>query len=474
MAPILKPDLCVIGGGSGGLTTAAAAAAFGVKVVLIERGKMGGDCLNYGCVPSKALIAAAKHAHAIEEAKRFGVFAEAPRIDFSAVKDHVAGVIAAIAPNDSVERFESLGVTVIEADAAFVDEKTVSAGGRIIQARRYVVATGSSPFVPPIEGLADIPYFTNETIFDLRERPGHLVIIGGGPIGMEMAQAHQRLGSKVTVLEAGALLGRDDPELAAVVIERLRAEGVVLRDHAKVVGVAAGEAGPSIIIETDEGRETIAASHLLVAVGRAPNVHGLGLEAAGVEYGPKGIKVGADLRSTNRRIYAVGDIAGGPQFTHVANYQAGLVLRPILFRLPVRERRDHLPHVTFTDPELGQVGPTEAEAKAAGLLTQVLRWPYDENDRAQAERRTGGLMKLVLGRNGRIVGAGVAGMAAGEITNMLSLAVGKKLTVADLRDFVSPYPTLSEIGKRAATVYYRPYTQKPWVRRLVGMLARFG
>ena len=413
MAPILKPDLCVIGGGSGGLTTAAAAAAFGVKVVLIERGKMGGDCLNYGCVPSKALIAAAKHAHAIEEAKRFGVFAEAPRIDFSAVKDHVAGVIAAIAPNDSVERFESLGVTVIEADAAFVDEKTVSAGGRIIQARRYVVATGSSPFVPPIEGLADIAYFTNETIFDLRERPGHLVIIGGGPIGMEMAQAHQRLGSKVTVLEAGALLGRDDPELAAVVIERLRAEGVVLRDHAKVVGVAAGEAGPSITIETDEGRETIAASHLLVAVGRAPNVHGLGLEAAGVEYGPKGIKVGADLRSTNRRIYAVGDIAGGPQFTHVANYQAGLVLRPILFRLPVRERRDHLPHVTFTDPELGQVGPTEAEAKAAGLLTQVLRWPYDENDRAQAERRTGGLMKLVLGRNGRIVGAGVAGMAAG-------------------------------------------------------------
>lgn len=474
MAPILKPDLCVIGGGSGGLTTAAAAAAFGVKVVLIERGKMGGDCLNYGCVPSKALIAAGKHVAAIREAGRFGIRVGEPEIDFDAVKDHVRGVIAAIEPNDSVERFEGLGVTVIQADASFVDEKTVSAGGRIVEARRYVVAAGSSPLVPPIEGLAETPYFTNETIFDLRERPDHLVIVGGGPIGIEMAQAHRRLGSRVTVLEGGSFLSRDDPELTAIVLDRLREEGVQLRDKAKVVGVTRGENGPRITMETGGSRETIDASHLLVAVGRAPNVAGLGLDAAGVDYDAKGIKVGPDLRSSNRRVYAVGDIAGGPQFTHVANYQAGLVLRPILFRLPVRERRDHLPHVTFTDPELGQVGPTEAEAKAAGDLHDVLRWPYGENDRAQAERHTSGLIKLVLGRKGRVIGAGVVGMAAGEITNMLSFVVGKKMGVADLRDFVSPYPTLSEIGKRAATVYYRPYTEKPFVRRLVGLLARFG
>ncbi|MBO0904003.1 dihydrolipoyl dehydrogenase family protein [Jiella sonneratiae] len=474
MAPILKPDLCVIGGGSGGLTTAAAAAAFGVKVVLVERGAMGGDCLNYGCVPSKALIAAAKHVAAIREAKRFGISAGEPEIDFAAVKDHVRGVIAAIAPNDSVERFEGLGVTVLKADAVFVGESTISASGQIVEARRFVVAAGSSPLVPDIPGLRETTHFTNETIFDLRQRPEHLVIIGGGPIGMEMAQAHRRLGSRVTVLEAGALLGRDDPELAAVVVETLRGEGVALRERAKVVAVRGGDRGPSVTIETDEGRETIEASHLLVAVGRAPNVAGLGLEAAGIDYDARGIKVGRDLRTSNRRVYAVGDIAGGPQFTHVANYQAGLVLRPILFRLPVRERRDHLPHVTFTDPELGQVGPTEREAKAAGSLRDVVRWPYRENDRAQAERRTGGLVKLVLGEGGRILGGGVAGMAAGEITNMLSLAVGKKMGVADLRDLVSPYPTLAEIGKRAATVYYRPYTEKPSVRRLVGMLARFG
>ncbi|MCE7027631.1 dihydrolipoyl dehydrogenase family protein [Jiella avicenniae] len=474
MAPVLKPDLCVIGAGSGGLTTAAAAAAFGVKVVLIERGKMGGDCLNYGCVPSKALIAAGKHVAAIREAKRFGISAGEPEVDFAAVKDHVRGVIEAIAPNDSVERFEGLGVTVLQSNAEFVDEKTVSAGGRIVEARRYVVAAGSSPFVPPIDGLAETPFFTNETIFDLRERPDHLVVIGGGPIGLELAQAHRRLGSKVTVLEAGTFLGRDDPELAAVVLDRLRDEGVSLRKGAKVVAVGKADAGPSITIETGEGREEITASHLLVAVGRAPNVEGLGLKAAGIDYDAKGIKVRPDLRTTNRRVYAVGDIAGGPQFTHVANYQAGLVLRPILFRLPVRELRDHLPHVTFTDPELGQVGATEAEAKASGTLTDVLRWPYAENDRAQAERRTEGLVKLVLGKGGRIIGAGVVGQAAGEMTNMLSLAVGKKMAVSDLRDFISPYPTLSEIGKRAATVYYRPYTEKAFVRRLVRLLARFG
>ena len=474
MAPILKPDLCVIGAGSGGLTTAAAAAAFGVKVVLVERGKMGGDCLNYGCVPSKALIAAGKHVAAIREAKRFGISAGEPQVDFAAVKDHVRGVIAAIAPNDSVERFESLGVTVLQSHAQFVDDTTISAGGRIVQARRYVVAAGSSPFVPPIDGLKETPYFTNETIFDLRERPDHLVVIGGGPIGLELAQAHCRLGSKVTVLEAGTFLGRDDRELAAVVLDRIREEGVSLRQGAKVVAARKGEAGPLITIETDEGREEIAASHLLVAVGRAPNVEGLGLTAAGIDYNAKGIKVGPDLRTTNRRVYAVGDIAGGPQFTHVANYQAGLVLRPILFRLPVKERRDHLPHVTFTDPELGQVGAIEAEAQASGALTDVLRWPYAENDRAQAERRTEGLVKLVLGSGGRIIGAGVVGAAAGEMTNMLSLAVGRKMAVSDLRDFISPYPTFSEIGKRAATVYYRPYTEKPLVRRAVRWLARLG
>ncbi|MCQ0987904.1 dihydrolipoyl dehydrogenase family protein [Jiella marina] len=474
MASILKPDVCVIGGGSGGLTTAAASAAFGADVVLIERGKMGGDCLNYGCVPSKALIAAAKHAAAIREAPRFGITAGEPTIDFSAVKDHVNHVIAAIEPNDSVERFESLGVTVLQANAQFINEDTVAAGGRIVQARRYVVAAGSSPLVPPIAGIDETPHYTNETIFALRERPRHLIIVGGGPIGMEMAQAHRRLGCEVTVLEGGSFLGRDDPELAEIVLTRLKEDGVVLRSGARVVAVANSTDGPKVTIETEAGRETVTGSHLLVAVGRAPNVAGLGLDAAGIDYDKRGIKVGSDLRTTNRRVYAVGDIAGGPQFTHVANYHAGLVVRAILFRLPIKERRDHLPHVTFTDPELGQVGPTEAEAKESGTLKHVLSWPYAENDRAQAERRTEGRIKLVVGSGGRLLGAGVAGMSAGEMTNMLALAVGKGMTIGDLRDFVSPYPSLSEVGKRAATSYYQPFTRRPVVRAAVRFLGRFG
>ncbi|MCP3054964.1 dihydrolipoyl dehydrogenase family protein [Aurantimonas marianensis] len=475
MAEILTPDICVIGGGSGGLTTAAAAAAFGVPVVLVERGLMGGDCLNYGCVPSKALLAAGKHAAAIRAAPLFGVSAGEPAVDFAAVKAHVDGVIGAIAPNDSVERFEGLGVRVIKADAHFTDPNTVNAGGQLIRARRFVVAAGSSPLVPPIDGLAQTPHLTNETIFSLTERPDHLLVIGGGPIGMEMAQAHRRLGAKVTVVEGETALGNDDPELAAVVLEALRAEGVVVEEHTKVVGVEGGGEVVRLSVGRKNGEKaTIEGSHLLVAVGRAANVEGLGLEAAGIEHDRRGIKVGSDLRSSNRRVYAVGDIAGGPQFTHVANYHAGLVIRAILFRLPIKTDHDKIPHVTFTDPELGQVGLTEAQATTRGLTVDVLRWPFEENDRAQTERRTHGLAKLVVGRGGRLLGAGVVGAEAGELTNLFSLAIGRGLKISDLRDFVSPYPTFSEIGKRAATSYYHPYTRRPLVRRAIGFLSRFG
>ncbi|MBB4002776.1 dihydrolipoyl dehydrogenase family protein [Aurantimonas endophytica] len=475
MAEILTPDICVIGAGSGGLTTAAASAAFGVPVVLIERGRMGGDCLNYGCVPSKALLAAANHAATIREAPRFGVSAGEPQIDFAAVQRHVADVIATIAPNDSVERFESLGVTVLKASAEFVDARTVSAGGRLVRPRRFVIAAGSSPLVPPIEGLSATPHLTNETIFGLTTCPDHLVIIGGGPIGVEMAQAHRRLGAAVTVIDGETALGREDADLAAVVLDRLRAEGVSIEERTKVVRVE-GEAGRiQIQVERRDGSTaTIEGSHLLVAVGRAPNVAGLNLEAAGIDYDRRGIKVGRDLRTSNRRAYAIGDIAGGPQFTHLANLHAGLVVRAILFRLPIRAPRDTLPRVTYTDPPLGQVGLTAVEADAQGITTELLTWPYGENDRAQTERRTEGLIKLVVGRRGRLVGAGVVGHAADEITNLLSLAIGKGLSAGDLRDYVSPYPTLSEIGKRAATSYYVPYTRRPFVRRAVALLRRFG
>ena len=475
MPILLKPDICVIGAGSGGLSIAAAAAAFGVSVVLIEKGKMGGDCLNYGCIPSKALIAAGKAADAMRHASKFGIKSVEPEVDFKAVHDHVHAVISAIAPNDSVERFTALGVKVIEAAAKFIDKNTVEAGEFHIKARRFVIATGSSAFVPPITGLSDVEYLTNESLFEQTKRPQKLIIIGGGPIGMEMAQAHRRLGSEVTVIEGSKAFGKDDPELAGVVLERMRLEGIVILEDTKVTGVE--RRSKNIIRVSAEGKDgavTVEGSHILVAAGRKANVDGLGLESANIKFDRRGITVGTDLRSSNRRVYAVGDVAGGLQFTHVAGYQAGLVVRALLFRLPIKNQTRHIPWATYTDPELANVGMTEADARKANIAPQVLRWPYGENDRAQAERKTAGLIKIITDAKGRILGAGIAGAGAGEMINLWSLAVAKNMTVRDIAGYVPPYPTMAEIGKRAAVSFYTPQTRKPFVRKLVGWLANFG
>ncbi|MGB6118488.1 MAG: FAD-dependent oxidoreductase [Mesorhizobium sp.] len=475
MSKILTPDICVIGAGSGGLTVAAAAAMFGVSVVLIERGRMGGDCLNVGCVPSKSLIAAAARAHQMRNASQFGISDVEPEIDFEAVNAHVRSVIEAIAPNDSVARFTALGVHVITDEAAFVDRRTVKAGDVLVRARRFVIATGSSPAVPDIPGLTDVPYLTNETVFELKRRPAHLAVIGGGAAGIELAQAFRRLGSRVTVIERGQILSREDPEAVRVVRDRLVSEGVELLEQSEVAQVMRhGKTG--IRIETVSGgvARTVDATYLLVAAGRRPNVAALDLARARVSVGEAGIKVGPTLRTTNRRVYAIGDVTGGPQFTHAANHHAGLVLRSILFRLPARTGRAALPRVTFTSPELAHVGMSEAEALAKVRGAQILRWPYAENDRAQAERATGGFIKLVIDRRGTLLGATIVGAGAGEMINLYSLALTKRLGVRDLAAFVSPYPTMTEIGKRAAISYLAPAARKPSVRRLVRFLRIFG
>lgn len=475
MPTLLKPDICVIGAGSGGLTIAAAAASFGVSVVLIEKAKMGGDCLNYGCVPSKALIASAKAADAMRHADKFGIKGVEPEVDFKAVHDHVHAVISTIAPNDSVERFTALGVKVIEAAGKFIDKNTVEAGEFLIKARRFVIATGSSAFVPPISGLSDVEFLTNETLFEQVKRPQKLIIIGGGPIGMEMAQAHQRLGSEVVVVEGAKALGKDDPELADVVLQRLRDDGVTILEETKVVGVERrNKTTLRVNLEGKDGASFVDGSHILVAAGRKANVEGLGLESANIKYDRRGISVGTNLRSTNRRVYAVGDVAGGLQFTHVAGYQAGLVLRALLFRLPIKNESRHIPWATYTDPELANVGMTEADAKKANIAFNVLRWPYGENDRAQAEHKTAGLIKVITNTKGRILGAGIAGAGAGEMINLWSLAVAKNMTVRDIAGYVPPYPTMTEIGKRAAVSFYTPQTRKPFVRKLIGWLAKLG
>ena len=471
---VLKPDICVIGAGSGGLSVAAAAAAFGVPVVLVEKGKMGGDCLNYGCVPSKALLAAAKHASEPKRAMPFGLTLPRAEVDFAKVHTHVHGVIAAIAPNDSKERFTGLGVQVIEGVARFSDARTVVVGDKFeIKARRFVIATGASPAAPPIPGLAETPYLTNETVFDLKRCPEHLIIVGAGPIGLELAQAHRRLGAKVTVLEAAMPLAKDDPECAAIVLEHLAHEGVAIRSGVKVMRVGQADGKIQAVIETSQGDETIEGSNLLIAAGRRANVDGLDLDKAGIKYGPHGIVVGKGLKTTNRKVYAIGDVAGG-HFTHEANYHAGIVIRNALFRLPAKVSSEAVPWVTFTDPELAQAGLTEAQARERHKVIRVLRWPYHENDRAQAERSTHGHTKVITAKNGRILGATIVGANAGELITTWMLALSRGLNIRAVTEIVVPYPTLAEIGRRAAITYFSPSLSNPRVRRLINFLRRFG
>ncbi len=469
-----KYDICVIGAGSGGLSVAAAAAQFGQNVVLIEKGLMGGDCLNYGCVPSKALIAAAKHAHALRSGAEFGVTPVEPKVDFKKVHDHVKSVIAAIAPHDSQERFEGMGVTVIRDAASFVDGETVKAGGETIKARRFVIATGSSPAAPPIPGLDAVDYLTNETIFDNTALPKELIIIGAGPIGLEMAQAHARLGSKVTVLEAFDPLGKDDPELARVVLDHVQDDGVEILSRIKIADVRKKGRGIEIDIEQDGEARKITGTHLLVAAGRKPNVDGLNLEAAGIEYTRKGITVDKGLRTTNRKVYAIGDVAGGLQFTHVAGYHAGLVVRNILFRMPVTNKTGHIPWVTYTNPELAHVGLGEDEARKRHQDIKVLRWNFDENDRAQAERKIDGKIKVVTTGKGLILGATIVGPNAGELIQPWGLAIASGLKIKAMIDQVVAYPTLGEVNRRAAITYYSDITTKPFIRFVIRLMKMFG
>ncbi len=448
----IRTDLCVIGGGSGGLSVAAGAVQMGASVVLLEGGKMGGDCLNYGCVPSKALIAAGKHAHAMTTGAPFGVAPVTPNVDYAQAMGRVSDVIAGIAPHDSVERFAGLGVQVIPEYGRFISKTEVQAGDTVITARRFVIATGSSPFVPPIPGLELVDYLTNENLFDLRTRPGHLLVIGGGPIGMEMAQAHARLGSRVTVIEGAKALGRDDPEMAAVALASVRADGVEIVEGAMVSEITP-EGGVTVKTQ-DGGRYT--GSHLLMAVGRKANVEGLGLDKAGIETNRAGIVVDAGLKTANRRVYAIGDVAGGLQFTHVAGYHAGVIIRSALFGLPSKAKTAHIPWVTYTAPEIAQVGLTEAQAREKhGDRLEVLRFDTAENDRARAEGLTEGLIKVMVVK-GRPVGASIVGAQAGELIQTWALVIANGLKIGAVAAMVSPYPTLGEINKRAAGQYYTP------------------
>ncbi len=466
----IKTDVLVIGAGSGGLSVAAGASQMGAKVVMLEGHKMGGDCLNFGCVPSKALLAAGKQAYVMKTGNALGVAAHTPNVDYAAAKDHVQKVIATIEPNDSQERFEGFGVRVIREFGRFISPTEVQAGDTVIEARRIVIATGSRPFVPPIPGIDTVTYFTNENIFDLREKPDHLLIVGGGPIGMEMAQAHIRLGSKVTVIEGMKALGRNDPEAAAIVVDQMRSEGVEIIEDAMAEDIS--EAGGQITVKTSAGSFT--GSHLLMAVGRKVNIDTLDLEKGNVDH-DRAVKVDAGLRSvSNRKVYAIGDASGGLQFTHVAGYHAGVIVRSMLFGLPSKAKTSHIPWVTYSDPELAQIGPTEAQAREThGNAVTVARFDYHENDRAIATGKTAGFIKVMVVK-GKPIGATIVGEAAGELIGIWALAIANGLKMSAVAAMVAPYPTLGEVNKRAAGAYFTPKLfDNPTVKRVVGFVQRY-
>ena len=435
---------------------------------------MGGECLNTGCVPSKALLAAAKAAQVVRTISRFGITVEEPRVDFAAVHRHVHEVIGAIAPHDSVARFEGLGVEVIRAEARFVGPRELIAGNRAISARRIVVATGSEPAIPPIPGMEAVPYFTNETIFENKELPEHLLIVGAGAVGIELAQAYRRLGSRVTLIEAATAMPRDDSELVAILLQCLAAEGIAIHQLASIKRAERNGGGVALRVEHDGRDSQLEGSHLLVAAGRKPRTADLDLERAGVRYGKDGIEVDRRLRTTARGIYAIGDvIAGAPRFTHAGSYQAGIVIRNALFRLPAKVDYSALPWVTYTDPELAQIGLTEAEARRRhGTDVAVSRFDFAENDRAQAERETIGTAKIVARRNGRILGASILGAHAGELIQLWTLALGKGLTLRDIAGMIAPYPTFGEAGKMAASEFYKPKLFGRWTSLAVRALTR--
>ncbi|MEO9163467.1 MAG: FAD-dependent oxidoreductase [Casimicrobiaceae bacterium] len=470
-------DLAVVGGGAGGLVVAAGGAKLGAKVALIEKDRLGGDCLWHGCVPSKTLLKSARVAHTMRHANRWALASVDPKPDLARVMERVAGVVAGIAAHDSPERFRSLGVDVIHGSGRFISPTAFDVNGRTITAKHFVLATGSRPAIPPIAGLAYVPYLTNQTVFALREPVPRLIIVGAGPIGSEMAQAFRRLGSDVIVVDmANKILPREDADVAAVVQRQLEAEGVRYHLGISVGGVMPGDPHAGRIrmtLRTANGAvEQLTATHLMLAAGRVPNVEDLGLDAAGVHRDAGGIAVDAVLATTNPRIHVVGDIAGTFQFAHVAEHHAGIVLRQTLFRMSWSKPSPVIPWCTYTDPELARVGLSEAEARRHGLEYRVYRFPFDDVDRARAEGETEGFAKLVTDRRGRLLGAAIVGADAGELIAECVLAIGKQMGVNDLSAAIHAYPTRSQVARRAADERRKEAltpSSRAWMRRIFGL-----
>ena len=469
----IKCDIAIIGGGAGGLSVAATAAQLDLQVVLVESSEMGGDCLNSGCVPSKSLLATAKMQWQSQHSQHLGVHENKQAVDFSAVMRHVHGVIHNISEHDSVERFTKLGVKVISAQAEFLDANTLQAGDHIIKARRFVIATGSHAFVPPIPGIDKVDYLTNENIFDLKEQPKHLIVIGGGPIGIELAQAFRMLGSEVTVLEAFKALPKDEVDCVNVIKDQLKSMQVDLLEGIKIKSVSKDPAGVKVTCEDLGKIFDVCGTHLLVATGRRANVAGLGLDNAKVKHSDKGISVNARLQTSNKKISAIGDVIGPYQFTHIASYHAGIVVKNIIFKIPAKVNYQAVPWVTYTDPEIAHVGLLAQDAKNLNIDIQVVESEFKDNDRAQADGHVKGKIKVLTNKKGKILGVTIVGSNAGELITPWVMAIREGKNLRCFTDTIIPYPTLSEISKRAASEFYIPKLFAAKTKAIVSWLIRF-
>ena len=440
-------DLIVIGAGSAGLSVAAGAVQVGARVILIEGGEMGGDCLNTGCVPSKALIEAARHAKAAVAAAKLGVSCSQVAIDYASMMQHVHATIATIEPHDSQERFENLGVRVIRSYAKFTSKNAIIVENETITGRRIVVATGANAVAPPIKGLDQVGYFTSESFFENYDQPDHLIIVGGGPIGVEMAQAHAQLGIKTTLIERFEILSRELADTRDLVRKKLSHEGVTVFENCDILSIKKSDAIKSITL--GDGL-IIDGSHLLIATGRRANFQGLNLSAAGIDTTDVGIKVDDSLRTTNRAVYAIGDVIGREQFTHVAGYHASLVVRSALFGLPAKVKTHHIPRVTYCDPEVASVGDI-----SDGPGIEKYRVEYDGLDRAIAGDRAEGFAQMWV-KNGHVRGVTIVGAQAGELIHFWSLIIAQKLKLSKVSSVITPYPTLSDINKKLIGAYFTP------------------
>ncbi|MCB8821675.1 dihydrolipoyl dehydrogenase family protein [Microvirga rosea] len=474
----LRPDVCVIGSDPAGLSVAAMATAFGASVVLV-----GHDRETYrlpaGTLQAQALRAAADQAFGGRHAGRFGIgLGQEPDIAFEAVRAHVQDVLRSAAPMNALERYRAMGVRVLEGGAEFVDRAVLAAGGELVRARRFVLATGSRSSIPGIPGLEAIPYLTCDTPLDRTTLPSHLIVLGDGPVAVEAAQAYRRLGAQVTLIGASArILEDEDPEMAAVVDRTLRSEGVVIRTGMILDRIEKrGDAAFAAVVKNGESEETLEASHLLVAAGRSPNLEGFGLDKARIKADSTGIQVDRGLRTANARIYAIGTCVRGHAGSPVqeTDHHAGLVVRNILFRLPVHLEAIPIPRIVRTAPELAAIGMAEEEARARYGHIRILRSPFSDNGRARAERDMAGHVKAVVTPNGRILGCTIVGPRAGDLIVPWGLAMTKGLKVGDLAGLVYPHLTLSEATKTAAVEFLKPSAQNPWLRRLAGLVGRLG